>query len=311
MVRLHRSYVGARIGVENMNYTTITVTSDDTYSNLHSRSNSHGDFINHLDHPFTFDGVWEVALSEISYVDSVRNITDETGRIVLDYDIGTYEDADGATRRRSSICELKIKPGFYSQVSDLNKRTSVVIGDTVRNFSTTGAALPLQFQYNNFANTTTLQVPVDTNVFLHAALAEMLGLTSHTREIDDTSNPLSLTHRLIPANESEKNSYVGEQTTDLNRSLDTLRVLSDIARPCHAYGHEMISLLRSIPTGINPGSRVLYEPQRLDWMPMRLTSIDSIHILIYDSNNRIAHFDRGPSRVKLKFRPRRDTAAQL
>ena len=76
----------------------------------------------------------------------------------------------------------------------------------------------------------------------------------------------------------------------------------DLAAATHVVGNVRSCLLGAVPAKGCHGLVVCFEPQRLDWLPVRCTEFQHVHMVITDSQDQKVPFEGGTCAVKLLLR---------
>lgn len=84
--------------------------------------------------------------------------------------------------------------------------------------------------------------------------------------------------------------------------VGALFVNCDLASESHIVGDQKVPLLRTIVPQGSHGQRCNYEPNIVDWLPLRSTSVHTIEVLITDEWGREVPFRGGPTIVKVHVR---------
>ena len=87
-------------------------------------------------------------------------------------------------------------------------------------------------------------------------------------------------------------------------AVDSLYVHCDLAADAHVVGDVRNCLLRAVPVEGAFGQVVCYEPRRLDWLPMRWTEFNNVHVVITDGYGERVPFGGGTCSAKLLVRRR-------
>lgn len=84
--------------------------------------------------------------------------------------------------------------------------------------------------------------------------------------------------------------------------INMIHVHCDIIQSAHYVGHQMAPLLKSVGISGKHGDIVTFEPQWIDFFPLRLRRFDTIQVLLSSDTGRPVPFERGRSLVKLHIR---------
>ena len=84
--------------------------------------------------------------------------------------------------------------------------------------------------------------------------------------------------------------------------VESLFVHFDLDADAHVVGNVRNCMLRAVPAEGRHGQVVRYEPQRLDWLPMRWTEFQHVHVVITDGQGQKVPFQGGTCTVKLLLR---------
>ena len=84
--------------------------------------------------------------------------------------------------------------------------------------------------------------------------------------------------------------------------VESLFVHCDLAADTHVVSNVRNYLLCSLPTKGRYGQVMCYEPQQLDWLPVRWTEFQHVHVVITDGQGQKVPFEGGTCAVKLLLR---------
>ena len=251
---------------------------------------------------------YEVALASFTYARSWYNVPDLAGQthtfaFLMGHlhppprdgdhaeETATAESEGTAEMPSSHPCEgstfikshRTLSPGYYEHVRqmlhDLNGRGS-------------GSRMGFQFSYHAIRN--------------FVLVASRPGLKNFTGRVT-LSRPLSL---LLGWPDQETVLMGWGNMRHMGPSqprrdpVESLFVHCDLAADAHVVDNVRNCLLRAVPAEDRHGQVVCHEPQWLDWLPVRWTEFQHIHVVIMDGQAQKVPFEGGNCTVKLLLRQR-------
>jgi hypothetical protein len=298
--------VKIKIKMDNFYVTLPSSSSQTIYPN-----NTLGDYTVQLSKEYNLDGEWEVALVEMFYPHTFKNISD--GKNILNVSIGKGQDIEEYT--------VKVYPGYYANGEELADGINSAIQKTLPR----GATDSLAFYFDVHSRTFTIFIKNRrTNVSAPegSQIGEYTGMVPNQeyriKKIVDKSIPdkdmdvfLNLKNEKKESVEKyiyQKRSYIGR--VELNEettlpTISTLWVYSDIADYSNV-GKIMSPLLKIIHVRGGQRGKVIHETfVRPHYISVAKRTFHSINIVSTNSIGDRIDFQFGEVIVMLHFRRRK------
>ena len=260
--------------------------------------NTPGEYSVHLPRKLTFDGAWQVALTEISFVRSWQSIPKSMDGIVL---------VDCGSRGRG----FRIRTGVYLSpehlVYEINKAISANRGLPA------GTVTSLMAEYNDaIAWSDTMKrrrQPEDTEATLDGLKLSFDGQKVHVEHPAGIksiwfSPALRALLGLGDRQWFEKQSEEGQRYPDMTGGISMLYLYSDICRS-RIVSNTTAPLLRAVavPNDVAHGERAVVSFNHPEYVLVDGGEFDLIHIKIRNSLGDIVKFTSGEVVITLHFRP--------
>ena len=272
----------------------LTLPSDSSLEYFPNNTLSH--FRVQLPQELTFDGPYEVGLTQLQYPRTWFNIPEEDTIILVE-----QVEANLAL----SYLTCKIAGGTYESVDQLVKLINLAIQRKIKkvwrrseNFFLHYSAIENRVHFQckrgpDSSDTVTspcLRVSFSPAILLR--LGFIAGFNKHRSE-----KPYYL-----------RNGDVAEFTVDLDGGFKNIYVNTDIIKQTHYVGHTLQSVLRVVPIQGRRHEMVLFEPIRIDWFPLRFNRFRQIEISLTTDLGQYVKFERGKTVVTLHIRRAREFA---
>ena len=288
--------------VAKMNYSTLTLTSSDNFSNLYCPNNTYSKFTNLFDHEIHWENC-ELAISKVSFVGTIYNI--HNGNNMMYYVDGVRDSSASVikfplettqiTSRRHLIESIDYSAQKHiPQVKELRRSGSIV-----RRIIDTTPAVHTRTKFKISGN---------GKFYLHNSILKLLGYEDIITG-DDTERPpdIPITHSLLKETMTTR--------VDNYFRLDPILFFGcDMAHSTHLYGHKKINSLLEVNLAYHnrksTNEIIEYSPTHLHFFPLVRKDFSSAEISIYTADGELARLVYGPTIVQLTIRDRETTHNQ-
>jgi hypothetical protein len=243
------------------------VTLPSNSSALHFPDNKPGLFTTNLAHPINLRGRWECALSELTYPVTWYNISPDADFYILHTETGRVKT-------------VTVPEGYYADVAQLlSVMYNLIVSDDPSYANAVGISID---EINGKA---VFDIAVGYQIlWVDEQLAQVFGMMRHT------ASPSGVSKSARPI--------------DIRRGSHGLFVYTDIVS--HSMvGDSSVPLLRIVPLDGLGGEMVTRTYDKMHYVPISRSNIDTIEMNISDEFGRIINFKGGRTVAKLHFRPRR------
>jgi hypothetical protein len=289
-----------------MNYTELTLTSEDTFSNIHCPSNTLSKFRNIFDHTLHWENA-EVAISKVTFVGTTWNINS------LNYIVYYVNGAKTASQRvlKFPLEKTQITSRQHF-IHNLDKAATDHVPELKQLRDTTSVRRIIDHDTAPFPRMK-MTVADNCKIYLHNSILKLLGYDDLITDAYDDLRPLDIpnTHYLFP----DKTKYNGLNSRIENyfRNDPILFFSCDLAQNTHLYGHKKINSLLEVNLAyLNRGGGELIEyiPPHLSFFPLSRKDFSSAEISIYTGDGTLARLVYGPVIVRMTLRDRETTHNQ-
>ena len=95
---------------------------------------------------------------------------------------------------------------------------------------------------------------------------------------------------------------MSDTVVDLRSGFHNIYVNCNIVKSVRVVGETLQPILRTVPVLGKHGDMVLYEPQTVDWLPLRFNRLQHIEIYLTNDMGNLVPFEFGKSMVTLHIR---------
>ena len=260
------------------------------------KDNTVGNFKNKISLMRPLEGSWEVALVEISYPKSWKNLLNDmpiclTNDTFLASVVDKNNSINFYAPANDGVNCGYVKSGFYVTVENLIDEIEKQMSSLKDEFI---LKLP-KFTYDNITKLVTIDPGKHTSNYLllprlSQEVSEMLGFDNYSTVNPDYNKYLKM---------------VAHRPADITAGLHTLYVYADLVEPQY-IGDTRAKLLRSVevPPEKKDGEQCIIRYSNPHYVSLLVNEFEYIEIDIKDDTNRRVPFTHGRSRIKLHFKPR-------
>jgi hypothetical protein len=289
-----------------MNYTEITLASDDSFSNVHFPGNTLNRFRNVFDHTLHFENGGEIAIKKVTFFSTMWNI--HSGNSIVYYSNTSRNKSQAILKFSLPTTRVQSRQHFI-ELLDKTATDSVdelkqIRSETVYRIVDTAPSPHPRLK---------LRVADDVQIYLHKSILRLLGFDDLiTDKFDDLRHPdVPTTHFLFP--DSSRYSGVNVRMDNYFRNDPTLLFSCDMSKSTHLYGHRKISsMLEIVTANLDRGGELTeHVPQHLSWYPLCRKDFSSAEVSINTRDGVPAPLVYGPVVVQFVVRDTEDTHNQL
>ena len=240
------------------------------------------------------NGEWEVALVEISYTKSWKNIVNDSEIYLTNDRFDSFEYIEISNTSIPGVHFFEsgvLRSGYY----DTPKALCDEIEKVMKNELNSHVKDYPYFTFDNITKLIHLHPGHDQDnqmlvPFLYQEITEILGF-SH--------------YKIMDRIEFDHLTFVTERPADITAGIHTLYVYCDIVQPQY-IGDTRVKLLRTVevPSDRKFGDTVVLNYSNPHYIPVLVNEFDSIQIHIKDDSGRDIPFMYGRTKLKLHFRKR-------
>ncbi len=235
-------------------------------------------------------GEWEVALVEISYTKSWKNLRNSYKLWINRPQSGAYDFSPKLDiyyipelMKRKGVIRAGYYDNIYALIGEINTEMGAKLDD------------PPKLTIDHITKIVYLKVTTDFKGDMvpnfPVELCEILGLNPQFHDIYNYI--VADNHKLI----------IGERPADLDAWLHTLFVYCDIVEPQYV-GNTRAKLLRAVevPNNTKCGDQIVIKYDNPHYVPLLVNDFEDIEIDIKDDTGETIPFMFGRTRLKLHFR---------
>lgn len=229
--------------------------------------------------PISLQGNWEVALAEIFYQRTWKNVKSTGSELTTSPH--QYIDVATPDSNWTFLIPVRIRSGHYRMPQTL----IMEINDAMNRMK--DLENNVKFVYDEISNHCRIECSKDYRFQTPAGeeLRKLLGFT-----VEDLVKPGLVKTAKYPV--------------DIQRGFHTMYIYTDIISPV-LVGDAFVPLLKIIPVKDSYGEIVHMSFDRMHYTPLRSSHIDTVEINISDDAGELVPFTYGKTIVKLHFRPRK------
>lgn len=245
------------------------------------------DFKNKLSLITPLNGQWEVALVEISYTKSWKNVIEDC-QLFIDSDISSNLSSN-STVTDTYVAGI-LKAGHYDSIEILLNE----IENKLKLTDDKNITLYPKYEFDNITKRVHLIPGKHKN-----------GNLLMPRLSDEVSDILGFTNfNVINSTYNEdKLDFIANRPADITAGIHTLYVYADIVEPQY-IGDTRVKLLRTVevPSDRHFGDTVVFNYSNAHYVPVLVNEFEHIEINLRDDAGRPIPFMRGRTKLKLHFR---------
>ena len=255
-----------------------------------SPSNSLSNFLTILAKQITLQGSWRVALTEISYTNSIYNVAEDEPIYLYDCDMRNYLGKDGK--------DSFLKKGYYKTEGDLLKSINKILKDFP-------VKQPPRVKYNSKTHKIVIKDGLKKDacsLFVHfsSEMRNMLGLAKTASLVSDinynwdSKTEVSL---LLPTMFEEAESPI-----DMKAGRRAMLVYTDIVEPVF-IGDTQAQILRTVevPESATFGEQVVFKYSKPYYIPLITNDFSTIRVNIKSDDGIDIPFEFGRVVLTLHF----------